>query len=387
MDFSLNETQQLLQDSTVRLIRDRYTFEQRKQFIAQPSGYSQAMWSAFAELGLLGIEIAEQHGGSGGTFNDLSVVLQAFGAGLVVEPMLSTVVLAAGLIQAAGDDTQMADHLPKVAAGELLLAVAYEEAQTRYRLERIAARARQTANGYVVNGAKSLVLGADAADALIVAARTDGAPGDRDGISLFLIPARTPGITLQVYATMDDRRAGELTLENVEAPASSLIGELNGGLPLLQHAVDRGATAVCCDAVGAMAALNELTLDYIKTRQQFGRPIGKFQVLQHRMADMMMAEQQAKSMCLLALDAIASPDASRRANAISAAKVQISNSAREVGRGSIQLHGGIGMTMEYVAGHYFRRLTALEKMFGDIDFHLERYAIAAAASDAAPDQS
>lgn len=373
MEFSLNEIQSLLKDTADRLVREKYSFEQRKAFVAEPLGFSQANWAEFAELGLTGVEIPEEHGGTGGDFRDLAVVVESFGRGMVVEPYIPTVVMGAGLIARAGSAGQQADLLPKIAAGEARIAIAYEESGTRYHTENIAMKAAKSDNGYVLNGTKSLVLAADSATHMVVAVRTSGAPGDTSGISLLVIPADTDGISLQTYANLDDTHASEVTFENVKAPASALLGGEGDGLAPLNHAIDRAAAAICYDALGAMTALNEITLEYLKTRHQFGRPIGKFQVLQHRMADMMMAEQQARSMVLLAADHADSEDAGERGRAISAAKVQVSSAAREVGRGSIQLHGGIGMTMEYVAGHYFRRLTAMEKMFGDMDFHLQRF--------------
>jgi alkylation response protein AidB-like acyl-CoA dehydrogenase len=236
--------------------------------------------------------------------------------------------------------------------------------------------ARRNGGGYVLAGHKAVALGADSAGTLIVAARTGGATTDRDGVSLFLVDRTAPGVTIHSYATIDDRRAGEVMLETVSVGGDALLGPLDGGLPHLEAAIDRGAAALCCEAVGAMSALNALTLDYLKTRQQFGRPIGKFQVLAHRMADMVMAEQQARSMAILAAEHANSTDAAARAKAVSAAKVQIGSSGQIVGRGAIQLHGGIGMTMEYSGGHYFRRLTAIEMMFGDQAYHLARFASA-----------
>jgi alkylation response protein AidB-like acyl-CoA dehydrogenase len=374
MDFTLSETQLLLQETANRLVRDRYGFEERKKIIAQPDGFSPQLWNEYAELGLLGIEIGEDYGGSGGTFQDLAVVLEAFGRGLVVEPYLSTVVLGAGLVARAGSEAQKKDILPKVAEGKLKLALAYGEPKARYSLNHVETSAKRDGDSYVINGAKAVVLGGDSADTLIVATRTSGKAADPSGISLFLVPRTAQGVETRVYPNMDDRRAAEITFENVRVPASALLGAADQGLPHLEAAVDRGAAAMVCEAVGAMTALNELTLGYLKTRKQFGRPIGAFQVLQHRMADMAMAEQQARSMAPLAALHANSDDAALRAQAVSAAKVQIGRSGNEVGRGAIQLHGGIGLTMEYVAGHYFRRLTAIEMMFGDTAHHLARFA-------------
>lgn len=376
MDFSLTETQSLLKDTADRLVRERYAFEDRKKIVEGKDSYSKALWDEFASLGLLGVEIEEECGGIGGSFADLAIVLEAFGRGLVVEPYLSTVVIGAGLVSAAAKGEQRTQMLTQVASGALTLALAHGEANARYTLEHVETRARKDGADYVLNGAKAVVLGGDSADKLIVSARTDGDIRDRNGITLFVVDGTAQGVHKRAYRNMDDRGAAEITLDNVRVPESAVLGPIGGALPLIEAAADRASAALCCDAIGAMKAVNEITLEYLKTRNQFGRPIGKFQVLQHRMADMAMAEEQARSMVYLAIDFANESDAHERAQAISAAKVQIANSGQIVGRGAIQLHGGIGMTMEYIAGHYMRRLTAIEKMFGDIDYHIGRFAAA-----------
>ena len=376
MDFTLTETQALLQDTANRLVRERYSFEERKKIIAGDDAHSQALWSEFAELGLLGVEIDEDCGGSGGSFADLAVVLEAFGRGLVAEPYLSTVVIGAGLISAGASGDRRQEILSRVASGDLKLALAHGEARARYALEHVETLARRDGGGFIIDGAKAVVLGGDSADMLLVSARTDGGVTDQNGISLFVVDAKAAGVHLRPYRNMDDRGAAEMAFEKVSVPQSALLGPLDGALPLIETAYDRGVAALCCEGIGAMSAVNAITLDYLKTRTQFGRPIGKFQVLQHRMADMVMAEEQARSMVYLAVDFANEKDAAVRGPFISAAKVQVSHSGQIVGRGAIQLHGGIGMTNEYVAGHYLRRLTAIEKMFGDIDHHLGRFAAA-----------
>jgi alkylation response protein AidB-like acyl-CoA dehydrogenase len=376
MNFSDNETQSLLRDTANRLIRDKYDFDTRKKYLASPQGYSAALWKEYGELGLLGIDASEDHGGSGGTFADLAVVLEAFGRGLALEPYLSSIILSAEVLRASGDTAAQQEYLPKLASGELKMALAHGEPASRYDLTRVETTAKADGGNHVLNGHKAVVLGAEDADVLVIAARMAGAIKDADGISLFSVEAGTPGLTIRGFINMDDRRAGEVLLENVRAKA--LIGEEGRGLAALQAAVDRATAAVCCEAVGAMDAVNQLTLEYLKTRSQFGRPIGKFQVLQHRMADMMMAEQSARSMLALAIANADNQDVEVRAKAVSAAKVQIGNSGNIVGRGAVQLHGGIGMTMELAAAHYFRRLTAIEKMFGDTDYHLARFVAAKA---------
>ena len=376
MDFKLTETQTLLQDTANRLVRERYSFEERKKILAEGSGCSAPLWREFAELGLLGVEIDEECGGSGGDFADLAVVLEAFGRGLVVEPYLSTVVLGAGLVSAAATGARRTDILSRIAAGELKLALAHGEARARYCIQHVEMSAHRDGGDFILDGAKVVVLGGDNADVLIVSARSNGGIADKNGISLFLVDANTPGVHIRAYRNMDDRGAAEITFDKVRAPEDALLGALDGGLAFIESAYDRGAAALCCEGIGAMSAVNAVTLEYLKTRVQFGRPIGKFQVLQHRMADMAMAEEQARSMVFLAVEYADEKDVAARGPFISAAKVQISNSGQIVGRGAIQLHGGIGMTNEYVAGHYLRRLTAIEKMFGDIDYHIGRFATA-----------
>jgi alkylation response protein AidB-like acyl-CoA dehydrogenase len=374
MDFALTETQHLLQDTANRLVRERYGFEQRKKILASPAGSSPELWASFAELGLLGIEIEERFGGSDGGFHDLAVVLDAFGRGLVAEPFVPTVVLGAGLVSRAGSEAQKAAILPRVADGTLKLALAYGERRSRYSLNHVETMAAVDGDSYVLDGEKSVVLGGDSAGQLIVSARTAGTPTDRDGISLFLVERGAAGVAVRGYPTVDGTRAAEIGLTGVRVAKTAVLGGEGEGLALVDYAVDRGIAALCNEALGVMAALNELTLEYLKTRVQFGRPIGKFQVLQHRMVDMEMALEQARSMAILAAARAEDGDARARAKAVSAAKVQIGKSGQVVGRGAIQLHGGIGMTEEYSASHFFKRLTAIEICFGDIDHHLARFA-------------
>lgn len=374
MEFTLTETRRLLQETVNDFVRSRYSFEKRKKIVENEKSFSQALWNEYASLGLLGVEFDEECGGSGGSFADLAVVLEAFGRGLVIEPYVSTVVIGAGLVNACVSGERRKDILTRVSGGILKLALAHGEPEARYALEHVATRAQRRNGGFVIEGRKAVVLGGDTADMLIVSARTDGDVTDRDGISLFLIDAKSADIHVRPYRNMDDRGAAEITFGELRVPESALLGPLNSALPLIEAASDRGAAALCCEAVGAMSALNAITLDYLKTRVQFGRPIGKFQVLQHRMVDMVMAEELARSMVYLAVEFADEKDPAVRGSAISAAKTQISSSGQIVGRGAIQLHGGIGMTVEYAAGHYLRRLTVIEKMFGDIDYHIGRFA-------------
>jgi alkylation response protein AidB-like acyl-CoA dehydrogenase len=374
MDFTLSETQRMLAETTDRLVRERYGFEARKQIIASPDGFSRPLWATFAELGLTGLGIDEAHGGLGGTLGDVAVVAETFGRALVIEPYMPTVVLGAGALALGGTDDQQTEILPKVAAGELFLALAHGEPKSRYTMSHVATRADADGDDHLLTGAKAVVLGGDAADYFLVSARTDGGTSEPHGISLFLVPKDAPGLTVRAYPNIDGTRAADLQLDRVRVPASSRVGRLGHGLPIVAHAVDRAIAYLCAEAVGAMQALNALTLDYLKTRTQFGVPIGSFQVLQHRMVDMEVALEQARSMAILVADRADDPDPRERTRAVSAAKVQIGRSGRFIGQSSVQMHGGIGITDEYAGGHYFKRLTLIDRTFGDADHHLTRFA-------------
>ncbi|MGA0597951.1 acyl-CoA dehydrogenase family protein [Enterovirga sp. CN4-39] len=374
MDFDLTEEQSLLKDSVDRLIADRYDFESRKGFIAGPDGYSRDNWRQFAELGLLAVPFAEEHGGIGGGSVETMIVMEAFGRGIVVEPYLSTVVLGGGLLRHAGSDAQKAELLPQVAAGELTLAFAQVERASRYDLFDVSTTAKKDGDGWVLNGEKGVVLHGDSADKLLVTARTGGDRRDRSGIGLFLVDAKAPGISRRGYPTQDGMRAAEITLDNVRVGPEGVLGDPSGALPVVERVVDEAIAALCAEAVGVMDRMRELTVDYMKTRKQFGMPIGSFQVLQHRAADMVVMIEQARSMAFFATMMSAADDPAERGHAVSAAKVQIGRSGRFVGQQAIQLHGGVGMTQEYSVGHYFKRMTMIDTAFGDADHHLSRVA-------------
>lgn len=371
MDFDYSEDQQLLQESVQRFVRENYGFEARRQLVATEQGWSDAHWAQFAELGWLGIPFPEEHGGLGMSGVETMVVMEAIGNGLVAEPYLSTVVMGGGAVAAAGSDEQKAEILPAVAEGKCKLAFAFAERQARYNLQDVEVRAEAANGGYRLSGMKSVVFGAPTADRLVVSARTAGGSRDAEGITLFLVNKDAPGLSVRGYPTADGLRAGEVMLDGTPGDA---LGEVDGGLATVEEVVDRAIAAVSAEAVGLMATLNNMTLEYLKTREQFGQPIGRFQVLQHRMVDMFIAHEEAKSMAMMAAMRIDEEDADARKKAMSAAKVQIGKSARFVGQQSIQLHGGIGMTDEYAAGHYFKRLTMIDRSFGDNDYHLRRYA-------------
>jgi pimeloyl-CoA dehydrogenase small subunit len=370
MDFALSDEQRLLQQSVERLFADRYAFDARKRYAQEPAGWSRDLWRQYAELGLLGLPFAEEHGGIGGGPVETMIVMEQIGRALALEPYLATVVLAGGLLQQGGSDGLRAGLLPQVAAGGLTLAFAHAERQSRYDLADVAASARKDGSGFVLDGAKSLVLHGDSAQKFVVSARLSGGRGDRDGLGLFLVDAAAAGVSTRGYGTVDGQRAAEVTLSSVHVDAGAAIGEPGNAFPLIERVADAAVAALCAEAVGAMAAMQETTVDYMKTRKQFGVAIGTFQVLQHRAAEMLIALEQARSMAMLATVMAASDDRHERRQAISAAKVQIGRSGRSVGQAAIQIHGGIGMTMEAKVGHYFKRVTAIDTMFGDADYHL-----------------
>ena len=384
MDFNYTEEQQLLKDSVEKYLDKNYAFEQRRQVIAGRQGMSPTVWEGLTSLGLLGVPIPEEFGGFGGNGVDVALVMEAFGRALLVEPYLPTVVLAGSTIALGGSDAQRQILLPRIVDGSMKFAFAHTEPGTRWELNRVTTTARQEGGMWVINGAKSVVTHGAVADLLIITARTSGAADSRHGITLFFVNPGEQGVAGREYPTYDGMRAAEVTFDNVTISPESVIGVLDNGYALLEAVVDRGIAALCAEAVGCMSALQDATLEYLKTRQQFGVPIGKFQVLQHRMVDIAMQCEQARSMALLAAVKVDSPDAVERRRALSAAKEFIGRAARYVGQQSIQLHGGMGMTDELPVGHYVKRLQAIETTFGDGDLHLDRFWDAASAAPEEP---
>ena len=368
MDFDFSDDQRLLKDSVDRLIADRYNFEQRKKYAQEPNGWSADMWRQYAELGLLGLPFPEAHGGFGGGPVEMMTVMEAFGRGLVLEPYFATVILGGGLIRHAGSEAQQADLLPKIASGDLKLAFAHVERHSRYDLHDVGVTAKKDGDGWVLDGEKSVVLHGDCADKILVTARISGGHRDKSGIGLFLVDAHAPGVSRRGYPTQDGLRAAEISL--ARAHAEDVLGDPAGALPAVQRTVDEAIAALCAEAVGAMTAMHESTVDYMKQRKQFGRAIGDFQVLQHRAVDMFVSLEQARSMAMLATMMAASDDTKERHQITSAAKVQIGNSGKHIGEEAVQLHGGIAMTMEYKVGHYFKRMTMINLLFGDAAHHL-----------------
>jgi len=373
MDFAFSEEQTLLQDSVTRFIQNDYGFATRQKIVKEEDGFSGSNWRTFAELGWLGVPFAEADGGFGGGAIESMIMLEQFGKGLVVEPYLATVVLAGGALKVAGSAAQKQKYLAGIVDGSLQGALAYVEPQGRFNLADLKTTATRAGDGFVLNGYKAVVLNGPAADFLVVSARSAGGQRDSNGVSLFIVDAGAAGLSRRDYPTVDALRASEITFDNVRVGADALLGELDGGLPALEQVIDEGILAVGSEAVGAMEVLYKATVEYCKTREQFGQPIGKFQVLQHRMVDMFMEHEQSKSLMYMAamrLDEGYGPEAQK---AVSAFKVQVGKSGRFVGQNAIQLHGGMGMTEELSVGHYFKRLTTIDTLFGNVDHHLKRF--------------
>ena len=367
MDFSFSEEQALLRNSLSRYLADTYSYEDWRKFTASPDGRDPAHWRQFAELGLLAAPLPEEYGGLGGGAIESMVVMEEFGRALVVEAFVPTVVIGGGLLARTGG-ALAAEFLPKIAGGETLMAFAFAESQGRYNLADLMTTAKKQGDAYALDGRKSVVLGAPWADTLIVTARTGGTQRETQGVSVFLVEKAGKNVSTRDYAAMSGLRASDIIFENTPA---RLIGEEGTALPLLESAVDHAIAAHLAEANGAIAVLLTATTEYAKTRKQFGQAIGKFQVLQHRMVDMYIAQQQAVSASLMANLKLADADGVR---AISAAKVAVGKYARAVGEGAVQVHGGIGMTDELAVGHYFKRLILLEVLYGSPDHHLRRMA-------------
>ncbi len=371
MDFEPSDDQRLLLESVSRLLADNYSFAQRKTYLARPEGFSSEMWGKFAELGLLGLPFAEQYGGFGGGAQEIMLVMQAFGRVLVLEPFLSTVVLGGTAIQTAGSEEQKITLLPAITEGGLKLAFAHGERQARYDLTDVVTTAKQNGSGWILDGSKTVVSHGEAADKLIVSARTSGERYDEDGITLFLVDAAAPGVARRGYATRDETRAADISLSNA---AGEVLGEVGKGLAIIEKIVEAGIAATAAETVGAMEAMNEMTLEYSKTRVQFGQPIGSYQVVQHRLSDMFMAQEQGRSMAMLATMSVDNADAAERRHDFALAKVGVGQAGRYVSQSAVQMHGGIGMTEEYAVGHYFRRCMVIERLFGDPAYYLQRLA-------------
>jgi alkylation response protein AidB-like acyl-CoA dehydrogenase len=369
LDFNFTETQVMLRDTLHRYLADNYDFEKRSAMLRRDGGRDPGVWRALAtELGVLGAALPEAHGGFGGGPVDSMVLMEEFGRAIAVEPYVSTVVLGAGALVETGG--ARADALvPGIVGGDVIVGAGFYEPQGRYNLADVKTSAKKDGSGWVLNGHKAVVVAAPYATHLLVTARTGGSQREAAGVSLFLVDANARGIVRQDYPCVDGYMASEIHFENASVGADALLGDEGGALPLVEKLVDRATMAQCAESAGAMRKLQELTLDYAKQRKQFGNAIGEFQVIQHRLADMFMEVEQAQSMTLMGTLRL---DDQNRAKWVSQAKAKINKGARLLGQWAVQTHGGIGITHELAAGHYFKRLTIIESQFGDLDHHLGR---------------
>ncbi|MES2299233.1 MAG: acyl-CoA dehydrogenase family protein [Pseudomonadota bacterium] len=369
MDFTLKEEQQQMADALRRYLQKDYGFEARRAIIHGERGVSDAAWAALAELGMTALPLPREQGGFDGSAVDMFVVMQELGRALLVEPYLATL-QGAFLLQRAGGHEAL---LEQVAGGALKLACALGEPQSRHDLADIATTATPDGDGYLIDGRKSVVIHGAQAGMLVLSARSSGAQRDTAGVSLFVLPQDAPGVRVRDYRTLDGMRAADIVFERVRAGAANVLGTPGAGWELLDAGADYGAALLCAEALGAMDALFAATLEYLKTRTQFGAPIGKFQALQHRMADMYIHLEQARSMAMLAAIKAGSLDAGERRRTVSAAKFRLGQALKFVGQQAVQLHGGMGVTDELPAAHYFKRLTMIELTLGDCDHHLARF--------------
>lgn len=371
MDFKLTEEQQMLQETAERLVRDVYDFDSRNKFSESEAGFSTAFWQQMGELGLTAIPFAEELGGFGGSGIETMLIMEQLGRGICLEPYMESVILAGGLIAQLGSDAQQEALMGEIASGQLQAAVALDELNSHYDLANVTTTAKQDGNEWSLSGRKGVVIGGQTAGKILVSARTSGDSRDQQGISLFLVDPTDAGVSRRVYATMDGRKACELFLDNAKG---ELLGEAGKAYDAIRYQSGRAIAALCAEAVGAMRTACDLTLEYLKTRKQFGVPIGKFQVLQHRMVDMISELERATSMATLAACLADDEDSAERSAKLAAAKFIVNRAARSVAEESIQLHGGIAMTWEYNGAHYAKRLVMISHQFGDDDHHLEAYA-------------
>jgi alkylation response protein AidB-like acyl-CoA dehydrogenase len=373
MDFRFTEEQQLLADTVRRFVREDYTFETRREILQSREGWSREVWKKLAELGLTALNVPETHGGLNAGPVDTMLVMNALGEGLLLEPFLNSAVLTPALLARLGDERAAGELFEGLVSGERIRVLAHQEAPARGDVQYVSTRARRSADGYVLDGRKAVIAHGDAADELLVSARVTGATSDRSGVSVFRVDPKAPGVTVKGYATIDGQRAADIELKDVRLATDRRIGAEGTAFAAIEAAHDIAMSALCAEAVGIMKAINAATLEYTKARKQFGMPIAKFQVLQHRMADMFLHSEQATSMSYLAAIKCVDADAAERRRALSAAKVVIGQAGRFIGQQAIQLHGGMGMTDELMVSHHFKRLTAIDLTFGDTDSHLQKF--------------
>lgn len=376
MNFEYSEEQTMIKDSVERFVREEYGFDVRRQIIASDDGYSREYWAKFAELGWLSIPFAEQYGGYGGSVDDVAAIMEALGKGNVVEPIVPTVLMFGGLLAHSGNEALMSAYIPRIIAGECLGAFAYLERQSRFEMTDIATTARPERDKLIINGEKTVVLNGTNADSLVVAVRTGGEQFDRRGISLIVVDTDTPGVEVTGYAMMDGQRAANIKFVDVAVAKDCLLGALDEGMDVVDKMVPEALLALCAQAQGIMETLNETTVNYTKTRNQFGVPISSFQVLQHRMVDNFMAAEQARSMLYRGLCAFGSGSVEtkyERSRSLHALKAVAAKSSKLIGEEAIQIHGGMGMTDELDVGHFVKRLMTINTMFGDGDYHQKAF--------------
>ena len=372
MHFELTEEQTLLENMVTAFVRDDYNWETREKIVKTEEGWKPENWSKFAELGLLSVPFSEDHGGLGGTAVDSMVVMEQFGKGLVVEPFMPSILLSGNLISKLANESQANEIIPKIIEGESRYVFAYAEPQSRFDLSDVKTSATKDGDEYTLNGFKSVVFGASMATHIIFAARTSGDQRSEDGITLFLADIKSNGITLQTYPTIDEYRASEVVIENLKISSDMVLGEVHKAYPVVEEVIDLATIAACSEAVGVLQVLKDSTIDYCKQRKQFGQPISKNQAIQHKLVDMMIEYEQAKSILYAAVTADLS-NADERKKAVSGAKARIGQSIKFVGESAIQLHGGMGMVDEYMISHYFKRATMLGVLYGNVDFHMKRF--------------
>ena len=372
MDFTFNEEQTLIQDQVDQFVLKEYDWETRQSLSNSDLGFGQENWQKFAELGWLGISVSEDSGGFGGSAIESMLIMEAFGKGLVVEPFLETMIMSGGLIDAHGSDKQKASILEPAISGEMQLALAYAEPQSRFNLSDVVTEAKPEGDNFVLNGYKSVVMNGPSANKILVSARTSGSQLEENGLTLFIVDADSDGLNKTNYKTVDGRRASDISLENVTVSKDDVVGGIDSGFEILDLAIDKAILAISAEAVGAMEVLYKATVEYTKTREQFGTAIGKFQVLQHRMVDMFMEYEQCKSLLYMATmkQEEGAADAKK---AISGLKYQVGKAGKFIGQQAVQLHGGMGVTDELNVGHYFKRLTTIGTIFGNSDYHLKKY--------------
>lgn len=373
MDFSFSEEQQMLQDSVSKFISQDYDWDSRQAIANSENGFSAEHWQLFAELGWLTVPFKESDGGFGGSAVDLIVMMEEFGKGLLLEPFLANTVLAGSVLAESANEAQKSELLTPMMEGQLQLGFAYAEPHSRYQAENVQTSAEITGEKIVINGHKAVVLNGEAAQKLLVSVRTSGGNTDREGISLLWVNADAEGVRRKTYANVDGQRAADIWFENVTVPTSNLLGEMGTAIDTIEMSLDKATLAVCAEAVGAMQVSLAKTVEYSKIRQQFKVTLSTFQALQHRMANMFMEVEQAKSILLMAAIEMDRLDG-RASKAVSAAKSRIGKAARLVGQESIQIHGGIAVTDELDVGHYFKRLTTIQFSFGSTDYHTARFA-------------